>query len=140
MRDLAMRRGLSNVVRVDSAATTTEEIGNPVHAGARRVLAAHNVACVGHKARQVTRDEYKSWDLIVAMDDENVHDLMRIFKHDKDGKIHKLMEYAPSIATNSSSTNSSSAPDVADPWYTGNFEAAYCDIAAGCEGIIDHLR
>ena len=134
LRDLAMRNGAANLVRVDSAAATAEEIGNPVHPGTRRVLAEHNVACIGHVARQVSRDEYGRWDLIVVMDDENVRDLARIFKKDPQHKVHKLMEFAPG------NTVGAQVRDVADPWYTGNFDATWDDVLAGCQGLLDWLR
>ena len=132
MRDLAMRAGRANEFRIASAATTNEEIGNPVHPGTRRVLAAHDIACVGKTARQVRRDEYKSWDLIVAMDDENVGDLMRVFRNDPEHKVHKLMEYAEG-------GDLKSASDVADPWFTGDFEKTWDDVYAGCKGILTAL-
>ena len=139
LRDLAMREGLASAIRVDSAATTAEELGNPVHPGTRRVLAAHGVACVGHVARQVRRNEYGAWDLIVAMDDENVRDLLRVFRRDRDGKIRKLMSFAgQSLAEQGKAAHDveKAARDVADPWYTGDFEATYRDVRAGCEGIL----
>ena len=129
MRDLAMRAGRANEFRIASAATTNEEIGNPVHPGTKRMLAAHNIACVGKTARQVKRDEYKSWDLVVAMDDENVCDLMRVFRNDPEHKVHKLMEYVEG-------GDITTARDVADPWYTGDFETTWNDVLAGCQGIL----
>lgn len=129
MRDLAMRAGRANEFRIASAATTNEEIGNPVHPGTKRMLAAHNIACVGKTARQVKRDEYKSWDLVVAMDDENVCDLMRAFRNDPEHKVHKLMEYVEG-------GDLTTARDVADPWFTGDFEATWNDVLAGCQGIL----
>ncbi len=132
MRDLAMRAGRANEFRIASAATTNEEIGNSVHPGTRRMLAAHDIACVGKTARQVKRDEYKSWDLIVAMDDENVGDLMRVFRNDPECKVHKLMEYAEG-------GDLKSARDVTDPWFTGDFEKTWDDVYAGCKGILATL-
>ena len=146
MRDLAMRAGRAHEFRIASAATTTEEIGNPPHPGTKRVLATHGIACVGKTARQVRRDEYKSWDLFVAMDDENVRDLERIFRKDPEHKVHKLMEFAegdgpagisaPSKA-NAPVTRPRPARDVADPWYTGDFETTWNDVLAGCQGLLD---
>lgn len=137
MRDLAMKAGRANEFRIASCATTSEEIGNPVHPGTRRMLAAHGIACVGKTARQVRRDEYKSWDLFVAMDDENVRDLNRIFRKDPEGKVHKLMEFAG--ATGPVAPSTASARDVADPWYTGDFEATWDDVYAGCQGLLAAL-
>ena len=131
MRDLAMKAGRANEFRIASCATTSEEIGNPVHPGTRRMLAAHGIAC------EVRRDEYKSWDLFVAMDDENVRDLNRIFRKDPEGKVHKLMEFAGAAGPVAPST--ASARDVADPWYTGDFEATWDDVYAGCQGLLAAL-
>lgn len=129
MRDLTMKSGRANEFRIASAATTDDEIGNPVHPGTKRVLAAHDIACVGKTARRVKREEYKNWDLFVVMDDENVRDLMRAFRNDPEHKVHKLMEYVEGgdLAT---------ARDVADPWFTGDFEATWDDVLAGCQGIL----
>ena len=138
MRDLAMKAGRANEFRIASSATTTEEIGNPVHPGTRRVLAAHGVACVGKTARQIRRDEYKSWDLFVAMDEENVHDLNRIFRKDPEDKVRKLMEFAGT--TGPVAPAAASARDVADPWYTGDFEATWDDVLAGCQGLLAALK
>ena len=137
MRDLAMKAGRANEFRIASCATTTEEIGNPVHAGTRRMLAAHDIACVGKTARQVRRDEYKNWDLFIAMDDENVRDLRRLFRNDPDGKVHKLLEFS---GAQDGMPPSRPARDVADPWYTGDFEATWDDVLAGCEGLLAALR
>ena len=136
MRDLAMKAGRANEFRIASCATTSEEIGNPVHPGTRRMLAAHGIACVGKTARQVRRDEYKSWDLFVAMDDENVRDLNRIFRKDPEGKARKLMEFAGAAGP---VAPAASARDVADPWYTGDFEATWDDVYAGCRGLLAAL-
>lgn len=137
MRDLAMKAGRANEFRIASCATTAEEIGNPVHPGTRRVLAAHGIACVGKAARQVRRDEYKGWDLFVAMDDENVRDLVRVFRGDPQGKVRKLMEFASADAAGA---GRGAARDVADPWYTGDFEATWNDVLAGCRGLLDALE
>ena len=137
MRDLAMKAGRANEFRIASSATTTEEIGNPVHPGTRRVLAAHGVACVGKTARQIRRDEYKSWDLFVAMDEENVRNLNRIFRKDPEGKVRKLMEFAGATGP---VAPAASARDVADPWYTGDFEATWDDVLAGCQGLLAALK
>lgn len=133
MRDLAMKAGRANEFRIASSATSTEEIGNPVHPGTKRVLAAHGIGCVGKTARQLRRDEYKSWDLFVVMDDANVRNIGRILGKDPEGKVHKLLEFAEG--------NELGDPvrDVADPWYTGDFEATWHDVLAGCEGLLARL-
>lgn len=130
MRDLAMRSGRANEFKIASCATSTEEIGNPVHPGTKRMLAAHGIDCVGKKARQLRRDEYRSWDLFVAMDDENLRGIRRILGRDPKAKVHKLLEYAQSGGVGKP------ARDVADPWYTGDFEATWDDVLAGCTGLL----
>lgn len=129
MRDLAMKAGRANEFRIASSATTTEEIGNPVHPGTKRMLAAHGINCAGKTARQLRRDEYKNWDLFVVMDEENLRGMRRIFSKDPEAKIRKLMEFAPKA----------SGRDVADPWYTGDFETTWNDVLAGCQGLLDSL-
>lgn len=129
MRDLAMKAGRANEFRIASSATSTEEIGNPVHPGTKRMLSAHGIGCVGKTARQLRRDEYKNWDLFVVMDSENLRNIQRILGKDPEDKVHRLMEYAPGA----------SARDVADPWYTGDFEATWNDVLAGCTGLFEQL-
>lgn len=131
LRDLAMKAGRANEFRIASSATSAEEIGNPVHPGTRRVLNAHGISCVGKTARQLRRDEYGSWDLFVVMDDENLHGIRRILGKDPKNKVHKLLEYA------NGGCATYEARDVADPWYTGDFEATWNDVLAGCQGLLD---
>ena len=133
MRDLAMKAGRANEFRIASAAARDEEIGNPVHPGTRRVLSEHGIACVGKTARQVERSEYKSWDLFIVMDEENVRDLMRLFRNDPEHKVRKLMEFVPG-------TEPGHVRDVADPWFTGDFQATWDDVCAGCRGLFEALR
>ena len=133
LRDLAMKAGRANEFRSASSATSAEEVGNPVHPGTRRMLAAHGIDCVGKKARQLRRDEYRSWDLFVAMDDENLRCLSRILGKDPDRKVHKLLEFATPEAFGTA------VRDVADPWYTGDFEATWDDVLAGCTGLLAAL-
>ena len=127
MKDLVRKRGLDNDVFVDSAATSTEEIGNPVHRGTRRALRDHGVPCGNHRARQITRADYDAYDLIVGMDEANIRSMRRVFDGDPQSKLRKLLEFA------------GSARDIADPWYTGDFETTYDDIVAGCEGLLEQL-
>lgn len=128
LRALADERGLGERLTVASAATSSEELGNPVHPGTRHVLAARGIACDGKTARRLRTDDYEAWDLLIAMDDANVCSMERLFKGDPAGKVHKLLEYAGSTR------------DIADPWYTGDFEATYDDVRDGCEGLLAFLR
>ena len=128
MKDLAEKAGLAAEFEIASAAATREEIGNPVYPPARRKLAEHGISCAGHAARQLTRRDYAGYDLLIGMDRENLYDMRRICGGDPDGKLHLLMEYAGRPGA-----------EVADPWYTGDFEAAWQDILAGCRGLLRTL-
>ena len=134
LRDLAMKAGRANEFRIASSATSAEELGNPVHPGTRRMLAAHGIDCVGKKARQLRRDEYRSWDLFVAMDDENLRRLSRILR---EGPLSTRFTSCWSFAT--PEAFGTAARDVADPWYTGDFEATWDDVLAGCTGLLAAL-
>jgi len=125
MKDLAEKAGLS--LEIASAATSTEELGNPVYPPARRKLSEHGISCLGKTARRLTKADYDKYDLLIGMDDWNIRNMNRMCSGDPDGKIHKLMEYAGKSA------------DVADPWYTDDFETAWRDIYAGCSGLLTYL-
>ncbi len=126
-KDLVARRGLAERFHIESAATTTDEIGNAPHAGTRAILAREGVSCEGKRARQITRDDYERFDVIIGMDDANMRSMQRAFGGDPAGKLHKMMEFA------------GSERDVADPWYTGDFEATFRDVSDGCEGLLSWL-
>jgi len=113
---------------IDSAATSTEEIGNSIYPPMRQTLAEHNIPIGNHRARQVKSREYDEFDLIIGMDEENMYYLGRILGEDSENKIHYLMEY----------TDTPKAK-IEDPWYTRNFEKAYQDIRKGCEGLFENL-
>ncbi len=118
-------RGAEDLVESDSAATSTEEIGNRIYPPMEKALRNHNIPIGDHRARQVRSSDYRAFDYIIAMDEENMFYLRRILGEDVDGKIHYLMEY----------TNDPHAK-IEDPWYTRDFEKAYRDIRKGCEGLI----
>ena len=122
-RDMAAREGLE--VEVASAATSAEEIGNPVYPPVRRLLLSHGLDPAGKRARQLTRADYERWDLIIGMDSANIRNMLRIFGGDPAGKVHKLMDYTPR------------GGDVADPWYSERFDVAYRDIYEGCKALLD---
>ena len=128
MKDVVEQAGLSKEIRVVSAATTAEEIGNPVYPPARRKLAEHGIGCEGKTARQMRRSDYERFDLIIGMDQENLYDMRRICQGDPEGKIHLLMDFTDRPG------------DVADPWYTRDFEAAWRDVEEGCRGLLEQLR
>ena len=127
MKDMVEKRGFGHMFYIASAATSTEEIGNPVHMGTRQRLAKEGISVDGKYAVQVTKSDYDKYDYIIIMDDYNRHNLTRIIGCDSDGKVHKLMEYTENCT------------DVPDPWYTGDFEATYRDVVNGCSGLLAHI-
>ena len=127
MQYLVDKRGLSDCFYIDSAATSREEIGNGVHHGTRAKLREVGIPCGDHRARQMTRGDYEEYDYLIGMDTWNIRNMNRIGGADPDHKIHKLLEY----------TNRGG--DIADPWYTGNFDETYRDVSEGCEGLLVHI-
>ena len=128
MKSLVEEAGLSDDFYIESAATSTEEIGNSVYPPARRKLAEHGIACNGKTARQMTRSDYQRFDLLIGMDSYNIRNMERICGGDPEGKIHLRMDFTPE------------AHDVADPWYTGDFEATCQDVLQGCQCLLRKLR
>ena len=127
MKHLVEERGLQDQFEIASAATSTEEIGNPVYPPARRKLAEHGIGCQGKTARQMTLEDYRYYDRIIVMDRNNIWNLKRLLGEDKDHKISLLMDY----------TNRPG--EVADPWYTGDFEATWRDVLEGCKGLLSAI-
>ena len=164
MKDLVKKAGLEREFHIESAATSTEELGNPVYPPARRKLAEHGIGCAGKTARQLTRRDYGDYDLLIGMDRANLRNMARICGGDPKGKLHLLLEYAAgrkgasrepgeagrakigdarghSEASPQAETEKSRLcfGEVADPWYTGDFDAAWRDILAGCQGLLRAL-
>ena len=129
MKDMVRKAGLTKEIHISSAATTTEEIGNPVYPPARRKLAEHGIGCAGHAARQMTKQDYDYYDLILCMDRANLRSAARIAGGDPAGKLRLLLDFADRPGQ-----------EVADPWYTGDFEAAWQDILAGCRGLLEQSK
>ena len=127
MKDLVKKAGLESQFHIESAATSTEEIGNPVYPPACRKLAEYDISCAS--ARQLKNKDYDQYDLLIGMDQPNFRNMHRICGGDPDGKIHLLMEFAGRPKA-----------EVADPWYTGDFEQTWQDVLAGCKGLLDSLR
>ena len=127
MKDLVEKAGVAQQFLIESAATSTEEIGNSVYPPARRKLAEHGISCQGKTARQMTRLDYGRYDLLIGMDSWNIRNMRVISGGDPEGKIRMLMDY----------TNRPG--DVADPWYTGDFEATWRDVLEGCEALLSQL-
>ena len=128
MKDLVEKAGKSEKYEIASAATSTEEIGNSVYPPARQKLAEHGISCKGKTARQITKADYSYYDLIIGMDSYNMRNMLRCFGGDADGKVHKLMDFT------------SRQGDVADPWYTGNFDATWRDCLEGCTELLKKLE
>ena len=128
MKDLVKKAGLESQFHIESAATSTEEIGNPVYPPVRRKLAEHGIGCAGKAARQLRRDDYGWYDLLIGMDRANLRNMRRICGGDCDGKMHLLLDFTDRPG------------DVADPWYTGDFEATWQDVLAGCGGLLQAVR
>lgn len=128
MKQMVEQAGCAEQFEIASAATSTEEIGNPVYPPARRKLAEHGISCAGKTARQLTRMDYDHYDLIIGMDRENLAGMRRICGGDPAGKLHLLLDYTAHPGS------------VADPWYTGDFDATWRDVQAGCRGLLDTLR
>ena len=124
MKHLVKEAGMSDDFHIESAATSTEEIGNSVYPPARRKLAEHGIDCQGKTARQMTRNDYGRFDLLVGMDSWNIRNMNRICGGDPNAKIVMLMDYTDRPG------------DVADPWYTGDFEATWRDVQEGCRGLL----
>lgn len=124
MKHLVRERKLEKEFHIASAATSTEEIGNPVYPPARTELQRHGIFVEKRGARQVTRKDYQEYDLLIAMDHFNVRNLHRMLNGDPDGKVRMLMDF----------TNRPG--EVSDPWYSDRFDIAYCDILEGCQGIL----
>ena len=128
MKHLVQEAGLQHRFHIASAATSTEETGNPVYPPARRKLAEHGISCEGKRARQMTAADYGEYDLLIGMDQMNLRNMRRIAGGDPEGKICALMDYTARPG------------EVADPWYTGNFEATWRDVSEGCRGLLLRLQ
>ena len=157
LRDLVNRRGLGKRFQIDSAATSREEIGNPVYPPARRKLASEGLSCSGHAARKMVKEDYDRYDYIIGMDDENLHDMYSIcegndpysgFWRRRDTQENKpehpltriydpIKRRGEKISLLLDYTNRPG--EVADPWYTGNFDATWRDVSEGCTMFLDYL-
>ena len=128
LKDMVKNLGVSNQFEIASAATSTEELGNPVHYGTRKKLAEYGISVAGKTARQMTASDYGYYDYLIAMDRNNLRNMKRFVEADADGKVSLLLDYA-----------GRSGESIADPWYTGDFDETYNDVYAGLTGLLKHL-
>ena len=127
MKDLVRKNCLEEQFYIESAATSTEELGNEVYPPAKRKLAEHGISCKGKTARQMKQADYDRFDLLIGMDEWNIRNMTRICGGDPENKIHKLLDYTTRRG------------DVADPWYTGDFDATWRDVTEGCQCLLQSL-
>ncbi len=125
--DLVNKKGLADIFYINSAATSREEIGNGVHYGTVNQLRKVGVPVIPHRAVQMTKADYDSYDYLIGMDTANIRNIHRIVGSDPEGKIYKLLSFT------------GSGRDVADPWYTGDFATTYEDVLAGCKGLLEQI-
>ena len=129
LKDIVKKRGIAADFEIASAATSREEIGNPVHYGTRNKLAQYGISVAGKHAVQVTKRDYEYYDLLLAMDSNNIRNLRRVIGEDTQGKVHLLLDYTER-----------KGESIADPWYTGDFDATYEDVLEGCVGFLAYLK
>lgn len=127
MKDIVKKRGIADNFEIASAATSTEELGNPVYPPARRKLNENGIDCSGKTARQMTNEDYSYYDYILAMDRNNLRNMVRFVGDDPEGKVSLLLSHTDTPR------------DVADPWYTGDFEATWQDVNNGCSAFLEEL-
>lgn len=129
LKDIVKKRGIAADFEIASAATSREEIGNPVHYGTRNKLAQLGISVAGKHAVQVTKRDYEYYDLLLVMDSNNIRNLRRVIGEDTQDKVHLLLDYT-----------SRKGASIADPWYTGDFEVTYKDIMEGLDGLLKYLK
>lgn len=127
-RDMVEKEGLKDLFYIASSATSTEEIGHPAHPGTKRKLKEHGIGVEGKQAVQLQRKDYDSYDYLIAMEERNMIQMKRIVREDPENKIYRLLDFTDNPR------------DIADPWYTGNFDRTYDDILEGCQGFLKFLR
>ena len=127
LKDLVRKRGVENNFLIKSSATSYEEIGNDVHYGTKRKLMEENIPVESREAVRLSKNDYEKYDYIIGMEESNVRNILRIVGEDKNSKVCKLLDY------------SSNPRDIADPWYTGNFDKTYEDILEGCVAFLDSV-
>lgn len=128
LKDMVKKQNLKNEFYIESAATSSEEIGNGMHYGTIAKLKEMNIPYSNKRARKLTQDDYNQFDYILAMENSNVRNINRIIKGDAQNKVHRLLDF------------SKNPRDIADPWYTGDFDKTYKDIIEGCEAFLKYVK
>lgn len=128
LKDIVKKRGLADAFEIASAATSREEIGNPVHYGTRNKLAQFGISVAGKHAVQVTKLDYEHYDLLLVMDSNNIRNLRRVIGEDTQNKVQLLLDYTER-----------KGESIADPWYTGDFDVTYNDIMEGLAGLLEQF-
>ena len=126
-KDMVNKRGLSNEFFIDSAATSTEAVGEGIHYGTKGILEEKGIQFKQHISRQMTKEDYNNFDYILGMEENNIRNILRIVGQDKENKVYRLLDF------------SEEPRDIADPWYTGNFETTFKDVAEGCSKFLEYL-
>ncbi len=126
-KDYVKRQGMEKEFLIRSAATSSEEIGNPVHHGTVRVLKNHGISTQGKYAEKLKKEDYTNYDYFIGMDDANIRNMNRVFGGDPDNKIYRLLDFTDR------------GESIADPWYSGDFEATYRDVIEGIDGLYVHI-
>ncbi|MBE6837568.1 MAG: low molecular weight phosphotyrosine protein phosphatase [Ruminococcus sp.] len=129
MKDIVRKNGLSDEIYVESCATSTEEIGNDIHYGTKRKLTEKGIPFERRGARQITKKDYDNFDYVILMDSYNTRNLKRIIPDDTKNKVFKLLDFSER-----------KGEDIADPWYTGNFDETYNDVLEGCQGLFEKIK
>lgn len=127
MKDMLRCRGIEKQFEISSAATSTEEIGNPVHYGTREKLAKAGISVAGKTAVQMCMADYNYYDYLIGMDSSNLSRMRKIAGGDRKGKMYRLLDFTDNPR------------DIADPWYTGDFETTYTQVCEGCEALLQHI-
>lgn len=126
-KDIVNKKGLSKEFYIDSAATSTEAVGNGIHYGTREILKEQEVPFTEHISRQMTKEDYEKFDYILGMEEKNIRNILRIIGEDKENKVFRLLDF------------SENPRDIADPWYYGNFDSTYYDVEEGCTKFLEYL-
>ena len=126
-KDMVNKKGLSNEFYIESAATSSEAVGEGIYFGTRDILKEQGIHFTDHKSRQLTKEDYNKFDYILGMENKNITNILKIVGEDKENKVHRLLDF------------SDSPRDIADPWYTGDFDITYYDVEDGCNSFLEYV-